>query len=56
MVHEPESDSESELPPGWEERTTDDKVYYAKFVSLFLILYLYYIPPIFFVFNPSAKW
>lgn len=29
-----ESDSEDELPAGWEERTTlDGRVYYAKFVE-----------------------
>lgn len=27
----PESDSEDELPPGWEERTSDEgQVYYVK--------------------------
>jgi hypothetical protein len=32
-----DSDSEDELPPGWEERVTvDGKVYYAKYVSFFI--------------------
>jgi len=30
----PESDSEDEMPPGWEERTTRDGcVYYVKYVN-----------------------
>lgn len=31
----PDSDSEDELPPGWEERATlDGSVYYVKYVFL----------------------
>ena len=35
----PETDSEDELPPGWEERcTADGLVFYAQYVNIIIYL------------------
>lgn len=37
-VMQPDSDSEDELPPNWEERTADDgQVFYVKYVNCIAI-------------------
>lgn len=41
-MHIPDSDSEDELPPGWDERVTSDgTVYYAKYKSYDKITWIF---------------
>jgi hypothetical protein len=41
----PDSDSEDELPPGWEERATvDGSVYYVKWVHFYITFHIEYLP------------